>query len=101
MRKLIVELFLGIFDIIKKLGDPLKEIDISKHELAPKHTILNEKEKEEVLDKFKITLRQLPRISDTDAQIKILSGKPGDVVRIIRKSQTAGEMIYYRVVIKG
>ena len=30
-----------------------------------------------------------------------VEGKPGDVIRITRKSDTAGESIYYRVVIKG
>ncbi len=79
----------------------MKEIDIAKHELVPKHTLLNEKEKEELLNRYKITLRQLPRILDTDQQIKILNGKIGDVVKIVRKSQTAGETTYYRVVIKG
>ena len=79
----------------------MKEIDITKHVIVPKHTILNEKEKEEVLNRYKINLRQLPRISDTDPQIKILNGKLGDVVKIVRQSATAGKTVYYRVVIKG
>lgn len=62
--------------------------------------LLNEKEKDGLLNRYKITLRQLPRILDTDPQIKLLNGKPGDVVKIIRKSPTAGETVYYRVVIK-
>ena len=94
-------LVLEIAYAIKKLGGLLKEIDISKHELVPKHTLLNEKEKEELMGQYKITLRQLPRIFDTDPQIKILNGKIGDVVKIVRKSATAGETVYYRVVIKG
>ena len=79
----------------------LKEIDIAKHELVPKHTLLNEKEKEELMNSYKITLRQLPRILDSDPQVSILNGKAGDVVKIVRKSQTAGQTVYYRVVIKG
>lgn len=67
----------------------------------PKHVLLNEKEKEEILKKFGIVLKQLPRISNTDPAIKILNGQPGDVIKIIRKSPTAGESIYYRVIIKG
>jgi len=78
-----------------------KEFDITKHDIVPKHELLNEKDREEVLKKFGITLRQLPRILDTDPMIKILEGKPGDVVRVTRKSQTAGETEYYRVIIKG
>ena len=79
----------------------MKEIDISKHELMPKHVLLNEKEKEEILKKFGISLKQLPRILVTDPAIKLLNGQPSDVVKIIRKSPTAGESIYYRVIIKG
>jgi DNA-directed RNA polymerase subunit H len=79
----------------------LKEIDITKHELVPKHNLLNVKEKEEVLKKFGITLRQLPRILNTDPAIKLLNGQPGDIIKIIRKSPTAGESVFYRVIIKG
>jgi len=79
----------------------LKKIDIEKHELVPKHIILNEQEKEELLKNYGISLRQLPRILVSDPVIKLLNGKLGDVVKIIRKSPTAGETIYYRVVIKG
>lgn len=79
----------------------MKDIDITKHELVPKHALLNEKEKEELLKKFGISLRQLPRILNTDPAIKLLNGQPGDVIKVIRKSQTAGESAYYRVIIKG
>ncbi|MEM7821610.1 MAG: DNA-directed RNA polymerase subunit H [Candidatus Aenigmatarchaeota archaeon] len=79
----------------------MKEIDIQKHDLVPKHILLNEQEKEEVLKKYGITLKQLPRILSSDPMVKLLNGKPGDVVKIIRKSPTAKETIYYRVVVKG
>jgi DNA-directed RNA polymerase subunit H (RpoH/RPB5) len=79
----------------------MKEVDITKHELVPKHILLNENEKNEMLKKYGVVLKQLPRITITDPVIKILDGKPGDVVKIIRKSQTAGETVYYRVIIKG
>jgi DNA-directed RNA polymerase subunit H (RpoH/RPB5) len=32
---------------------------------------------------------------------KEMNPKVGDVIEIMRKSQTAGESLYYRVVIKG
>ena len=79
----------------------MKEMDIRKHELVPKHTILNEKQKEELMKKYNITLKQLPRILASDPVIKLLNGQPGDVVMIERKSLTAGQADYYRVVIKG
>ena len=79
----------------------MKTLNIIKHETVPKHTILNEKEKEEVLKKFEIALRQLPRISVNDPVMKLLNAKTGDVVKIQRKSETAGETTYYRVVVRG
>ena len=79
----------------------LKKLNIAKHELVSKHVILNEKEKEELLKKYNITLRQLPRILSSDPIIKSLEGKVGDVVKIIRDSSTAGESVYFRVVMKG
>jgi len=78
----------------------LKKLEIDKHELVPKHILITEREKEEVLQKYGITLRQLPRISIDDPAVKSMNGKIGDVVKIFRKSPTAGESIYYRVIVK-
>lgn len=75
--------------------------DISKHTLVPKHTKLSEKEKEIVLKKYNISVTQLPRILKTDSAIKDLKLKLGDVVKIVRQSPTAGEIIFYRSVTNG
>ena len=83
------------------VGEPLKEIDISKHELVPKHEILNDAHKAELLKNYGIVLRQLPRILETDPMVMHLNAKVGDVIKITRKSATAGEAEYYRIVIKG
>ncbi len=77
------------------------EFNILSHKLVPKHEVLSEKEKEELLKKYGITLRQLPRILASDPIVKMLNAKPGDVIRIRRRSPTAGESIYYRVVVRG
>jgi DNA-directed RNA polymerase subunit H len=42
--------------------------------------------------------RDLPRILDSDPVAKIIRARPGQVLRITRKSPTAGETIYYRMV---
>ncbi|MEM5797112.1 MAG: DNA-directed RNA polymerase subunit H [Candidatus Aenigmatarchaeota archaeon] len=76
-------------------------MDITKNELVPKHILLTDEEKQELLNKYKITLRQLPRIFVNDPVIRQIGGKVGDVVKIIRKSPVAGETLYYRVVVKG
>lgn len=74
-------------------------IDIMKHSLVPKHSILSEKELEELLKKYEITTRQLPKIYITDPCIKIIGAKAGDVVKIERKSPTSGISYAYRVVV--
>jgi DNA-directed RNA polymerase subunit H len=76
------------------------EIDITKHELVPKHILLSEEEKKKLLKELGIKLSDLPRIKVSDPAIKHLNPKPGDIVKIIRKSPTAGEYIYYRVVVE-
>lgn len=76
-----------------------KEVDINKHSFVPKHVKLEEKEKEELLKKYNVSAKQLPRISKKDAAIKDLQLKAGDVIKIMRKSPTAGETVFYRVVI--
>ena len=86
---------------MKKGGDLKREIDISKNELVPKHFVLSEKEKEELLKRYGITLKELPRILSSDPMVKKLGAKPGDVIKIERKSPTAGKTIYYRVVVRG
>ena len=76
-----------------------KKLSIDKHILIPKHIKLGEKEKEKLLEKYNISLKELPRISKTDSAISNLDAKPGDVIRITRQSPTAGEATFYRAVI--
>lgn len=77
-----------------------KEIDVLKHELVPAHRILSEEEKEKVLEKYGISAKQLPKILSTDAAAKQAGAKIGDVLEIRRKSRTAGESVYFRLVVK-
>lgn len=69
---------------------------ISKHVLLPKHIKLSDKEKKELLSNYRITIKELPKILDTDSALAGLDAKPGDVIKIIRKSPTSGETIFYR-----
>jgi DNA-directed RNA polymerase subunit H len=74
------------------------ETDILKHQLVPKHEILPAKEKKEILEKMNATEKQLPKILDSDPVVGKIGAKPGDIIKITRKSQTAGEAVYYRIV---
>jgi DNA-directed RNA polymerase subunit H len=73
--------------------------EIFDHKLVPKHEILDEKEKKAVLTQYKIQPYQMPQIKATDPAVKAIGAKPGDMLKIIRKSATAGEHIAYRYVV--
>ncbi len=74
--------------------------DIFEHALVPKHEILTEKEKNELLSRFKVKPYQMPQIGSTDPAVKAIGAKPGDVLKIIRRSSTAGEHVAYRYVVE-
>ena len=69
------------------------------HELVPKHEILTKLDKKELLERLGITEKELPKILLTDPAILEMEAKTGDVVKITRKSQTAGFSMYYRRVV--
>ena len=73
--------------------------DPRKHLLVPEHFKLTDKEKEVVLERYHISLKELPKIKKNDPAIDHLNVKEGDVIKIVRKSPTAGESIFYRGVI--
>jgi len=79
----------------------MEGINVKKHVLVPEHSKLNKKETQELLEKYNLSLNELPKILVTDPAITTLNVKPGDVIKIIRDSPTAGKSIYYRVVING
>ena len=71
---------------------------VDKHILTPKHVKISEKEKTHLFEKYHISSKETPKILKTDAALRELDAKPGDVIKIIRKSPTAGESFFYRVV---
>ena len=74
--------------------------DIFEHALVPFHEILSEKEKNALLAQFKVKPYQMPQIKSGDPAVKAIGAKPGDVLKITRKSTTAGEHITYRYVVE-
>jgi DNA-directed RNA polymerase subunit H len=76
-----------------------EKVNILEHELVPKHEIVPPNEAVELLKKLGIEPWQLPWISADDPVVKAIGAKPGDIIRIIRKSPTAGEFVAYRYVV--
>ena len=73
---------------------------VPDHVYVPKHQIMNKKEAQQVLDEFNCKPTELPLIFVTDPAILGLGVKPGDMIKITRRSGTAGESIYYRYVVE-
>jgi len=78
-----------------------KVVKITNHIYQPKHEILPRKEAEEILKKYNTKPSQLPYIMISDKAIEDLDMRPGDIIKITRKSPTAGESVYYRFVVEG
>ena len=74
----------------------MKKFNVTDHSLVPKHTKMNELEKKKLFERYNISLKELPKISKRDPAILHLNVKPGDVIKVIRQSPTAGESIFYR-----
>ena len=73
---------------------------IFDHELVPKHEILTLKERKQLLTKYRIEPYQLPQIKTSDPAVKAIGAKRGDILRVIRKSTTAGTHTAYRYVVE-
>ncbi len=54
----------------------------------------------DLLKKYSLTIREIPKILITDPAISHLDVKEGDIIKIKRNSRTAGETVFYRGVIK-
>lgn len=68
------------------------------HLLIPKHSIVRDGDVPGLLEKLNAEVEKLPCILKTDPAIKRLKPKKGNIISIERDSQTAGRVIYYRVV---
>jgi len=76
-----------------------EKINVEKHSLVPEHILLSVDEAKNVLDTYNIISIQLPRILIKDVAIKKLGPKVGDIIKIIRNSDTGKKIVYYRLVV--
>jgi len=80
-------------------------VDVSKHELVPDHTVLDDATLEGVLEEYDIKKTDLPKIKagskprERDPALPE-DAKVGDVVRIERDSRTADTAVVYRLVVE-
>ncbi|MHA2298285.1 MAG: DNA-directed RNA polymerase subunit H [Candidatus Hodarchaeales archaeon] len=72
--------------------------DLFSHELVPKHEIAPPEEIADVVRKYSISVKQLPKISLEDPAVQLLGAKKGNIIKITRNSPTAGEFVAFRYV---
>jgi len=84
---------------IELIPPTLPAFDIFEHDLVPLHEVVSQEERKELSEKYHAEPFQFPWIKSVDPISIILGAKPGDVVRITQKSETAGKYETYRYVV--
>ena len=77
----------------------MTKFTVKDHEMVPEHMLLTPEEGDEVLKGFGIVAPQLPKIHVSDPASKEIGAKVGDIIKVIRRSTTAKQSIFYRLVI--
>jgi DNA-directed RNA polymerase subunit H len=72
---------------------------VKDHDMVPEHVLLTPEEGAQVLAEFGIEAPQLPKIHVSDPAAKEIGAKVGDIIKIMRRSTTAKQSIFYRLVI--
>jgi len=84
---------------IELIPSSIPTFDIFEHNLIPLHEIVDEEGRKKLADKYHAEPYQFPWIKSADPVSIIIGAKPGDIVKITQKSETAGKYDTYRYVV--
>jgi len=79
--------------------------NVLEHELVPEHYLVEKDEEEAILKELGVKKEHLPKIKKSDAVLRVLERKYGHIpigslIKIVRRSPTAGKIVVYRVVVR-
>jgi DNA-directed RNA polymerase subunit H (RpoH/RPB5) len=74
-------------------------LDIPRAQIVPKHEVADPAAVAAFLARERLTLADLRQISSADPPVVWVGGRPGQVVRITAPSETAGEALFYCLVV--
>ena len=75
------------------------KICILEHDLQPEFQLLTEEEKEEFMNEYQLSKKQLSKMKSIDPVARYFNAKGGNIFRILRPSTSSGIGIHYRMVI--
>lgn len=71
--------------------------NITRHNLVPEMAVVSPETREQLLEKYSLTPKQVPQILKSDPHAKFLGVRKGDMCKITRASETAGSYVTYRM----
>lgn len=75
--------------------------NVLNHLNVPLHEVLPEAEAKALLKQYGIVKEQLPKMRSNDPAARVINAKAGEIVKITRRSPTAGVAVAFRLVVEA